>query len=807
MTELYSPQNQPQDEDLYPLALLMDELKHEDVSRRVTAMSRLPTISTALGPDRTRRELVPFLEDVAEDDEDEVLCVLADQLADFLPAVGGPDHVSVLIPCLEALAAMEEPMVRDASIRAINNITSQLNAEKIETIIVPVIERLASAGWFSSRVAATALVEPCIKKVSSQVISHLLSICLELTQYEAPMVRRAVAKHLPEIVDALPDISSQDKVFQMFESQATDEQDSVRLLAVDALISISESLKRNASKQYISELMVFATTLIGDKSWRVRYMAADRFSKLAIVLKTEDNEMKEKLVPALIGLMRDPEAEVRTAIAKQLSKFLILIHPVGSISTPVNTTALDGGIPPASADTAETANDEDEVLNMIIPHVSDLSKDISEHVRASLATEIPNLSPIFGKPLTLQYLLPIFLEMLKDEFPDVRLNIISNLPEINHVIGIDILSESLLPAITELSQDKQWRIRQAIIRHIPVIASQLGPDFFEKELAEICMNWLWDSVYTIREEAIKNLAELVKVFGAKWGLKEIIEPVINAGHNPNFIYRVTGLRAVRKLATALTTTTAATNIINNKTNNNNDKHNNNKTNGKQVEDKIPINREIEKQNDNVDDLKLRLDIIKNTILPFINKVLDDQVPNIKFNVAKSYVDISRILLEIGKQLTLLNIKPEPIQTGNSILSYSNNKLPTPETFLEESSQFIRTSIYQNLQRLELDKDFDVKYFSSKSIKEIEKLFKNFGIDNIELPIRNSLIGLQTFGDDDLLNPNNNNNNNNINNNTINNNNGNDNNDNKSKTGLNVGSATSDVEMDINEIDEPQNIGS
>ena len=36
--------------DLYPLALLMDELKHDDIANRVEAMKKLDTIALALGP-------------------------------------------------------------------------------------------------------------------------------------------------------------------------------------------------------------------------------------------------------------------------------------------------------------------------------------------------------------------------------------------------------------------------------------------------------------------------------------------------------------------------------------------------------------------------------------------------------------------------------------------------------------------------------------------------------------------------------------------------------------------------------------
>ena len=48
-------------DDLYPIAVLIDELKNSDTEIRTKAVKRLDTIAQKLGPDRTREELVPFL--------------------------------------------------------------------------------------------------------------------------------------------------------------------------------------------------------------------------------------------------------------------------------------------------------------------------------------------------------------------------------------------------------------------------------------------------------------------------------------------------------------------------------------------------------------------------------------------------------------------------------------------------------------------------------------------------------------------------------------------------------------------------
>lgn len=50
------------EDGLYPIAVLIEELKHEDVQLRLNAIRRLSTIALALGVDRAREELIPFLD-------------------------------------------------------------------------------------------------------------------------------------------------------------------------------------------------------------------------------------------------------------------------------------------------------------------------------------------------------------------------------------------------------------------------------------------------------------------------------------------------------------------------------------------------------------------------------------------------------------------------------------------------------------------------------------------------------------------------------------------------------------------------
>jgi len=62
----------------------------------LNSIKKLSTIALALGVERTRVELIPFLTETIYD-EDEVLLALAEQLGNFTSYVGGSDFAYTLL--------------------------------------------------------------------------------------------------------------------------------------------------------------------------------------------------------------------------------------------------------------------------------------------------------------------------------------------------------------------------------------------------------------------------------------------------------------------------------------------------------------------------------------------------------------------------------------------------------------------------------------------------------------------------------------------------------------------------------------
>lgn len=195
----------------------------------------------------------------------------------------------------------------------------------------------------------------------------------------------------------------------MFVQLAQDDQDSVRLLAVEACVSIAQLLQQEDVEQLVMPTLRQCVT---DSSWRVRYMVADKFCDLQKAVGPDIT--RTDLVTAFQSLLKDTEAEVRSAAASKVKEFCANLDKTNQVQI---------------------------IMTSILPYVKELVSDPNQHVKSALASVIMGLSPILGVYNTVEHLLPLFLIQLKDECPDVRLNIISNLDCVNDVIGIQQLSQ------------------------------------------------------------------------------------------------------------------------------------------------------------------------------------------------------------------------------------------------------------------------------------------------------------------------------------------------------------------------------
>jgi serine/threonine-protein phosphatase 2A regulatory subunit A len=512
------------DIDLYQIALLIDQLKHDDLQLRVNASNSLTQIATALGPERTRNELIPFLEDTT-DDEDEVLLVIAEKLGELRNCIGGVEHAHCLLPPLRLLATVEEVSVRQATVKSLDAIVDTMSNDMLTRYYMPFVLELAGQDWFTARISAVGLFARPYSRLPEASRRHWRSVFLRLCVDESPIVRRNALTHMGAMAQVVQPAEVLEEFMGVFSSQATDQQDSVRIQIIPNCAALAPYISMEQQKALIVPVVL---NIGADKSWRVRWTLANELPNICNTLGRQLTG--DHLAVTFETLLNDSEAEVRCACAANISKVCTVLN-------------------------------KDRIISKVLPITQRLVTDSSEGARAALASVINELATILGREDTVAHLLPMLLLLLRDEASDVRLSVISNLASINKVVGVDLLSQSLLPAIVDLSEDPKWRVRLAIIEHVPMLAEQLGKDFFTDRLANLCMVWLGDDVWTVRRAAAENLKKLVKVFGGGWSVDSMMPRIDRLHVHTNYLHRMTSLYAIQALITCLSVPQIELNLL------------------------------------------------------------------------------------------------------------------------------------------------------------------------------------------------------------------------------------------------------
>lgn len=539
----------------------IEMLRGDDVSERVSAATRLEAIAAALGEERTREELLPFLTD-GVDDEDEVLLAMATSLGKLVKHVGGSSYAHVLLSPLELLLTVEETSVREAARRSAQAVADSLPSNAFQGDYAEMVSRLSTKEWFTARISSAALIASAYPKFTTEQQRKLLTNFAKLCKDDTPMVRRVAAQHLGPMARNVVTVTGRSTLAQngvvtallipLYEDLASNDQpDSVRLQTTENCVVFGQVLNTLAMEgplledeiSLIRRILPLIMATIDDRSWRVRWTAAAKFADVISAYDSLPGAI-ESLLPAYEKLLQDPEAEVRTAATFNLAHVAKC-----KAGVPVPT----GGRPPQEGDIqGDTASGPTiSVAERLVKRVTNLTEDDSEHVRAALAMVATELAPILGKDATITHLVPPVLLLLRDAASEVRLNLISSLSALNEVIGVDLLSQSLLPAILDLAQDGKWRIRLAIIQQIPFLAKQLGKDFFTEKLTSLCVGWLGDDIASIRQSAAANLKALAALFGTDWAIDYLIPSIVEIRQHRSYLRRLTALQACSMMATVV----------------------------------------------------------------------------------------------------------------------------------------------------------------------------------------------------------------------------------------------------------------
>lgn len=486
---------------------MIENLRSEDPELRLSSMRGIHLIASTLGPERTRDELLLYLTDYL-DDNDEVLRVFANAMGTMLQEVGGVAHVASLLAPLEILASLDEITVRDEAVASLQIIgetifrsaaagaaaaaaTTRAQAEFAE-----VLDRMAK-GTPQCRSSACYLVAT-VHTAGTKV--RLTEMFKRLCSDEEIMVRRAACVAMGKslapalgpkgCLDLVPSLSAFSK----------DGSDGVRLQTVTTAAAMLKILPETQH----GPVLVCVKALASDSSWRVRYMEADCLGALASAMST--NDVAKYAVPVFQSLCQDAEPEIRASAVFNMAQVLAVCRD----SAKKQAVLLTG---------------------------TRLVSDGNSHVRMSLASAVLKSVAHVPKDMWGSTIVTACTALLHDSEADVRLALVSGFSSMGNTPEAKELAPRLIPVVISLANDPKWRLREVVVAQVPYIITSLGKNA-EEEVVNVCVERLSDRVATIRDAAAQSCCKLVAENGCPWAAKSLFPRLDALAKDGNYLHRV-----------------------------------------------------------------------------------------------------------------------------------------------------------------------------------------------------------------------------------------------------------------------------
>ncbi|OAF68390.1 hypothetical protein A3Q56_03825 [Intoshia linei] len=505
------------DNELYPINVLADELTSDDMQIKIQSINNLETIALALGTQKTRDELIPFLLE-NNGGEDELLIAIAEKLGNFNACLGGDEYAHCIIPIFESLGTVEETLVRDVTIKSYKKILSTFSQHQIEEYAVPSLKRLIAGEWFTARVSAANLFHSIYERLKENFRGELRISYRTLCSDETPMVRRCAASNFIFFLNHIDGATFRSDLLSSYNSLIKDEEETVRENATTCLASIIKICCNSGSMNVLIEITKFA---FEGKDWGVRIMGARDI--ISIQRAFGKTVKPSHMIKFMESCLKDEESGIRSLAIQSLSDFCEYLP-------------------------------EDEQIDIIIetflPIMNQLCLEQSNNVRSSLSISIAGISKILKKELAIKHILPIWLALLHNDSSDIRFSILEEMMKMANTIGYDEISQRIVPMIEEICADPKWRVRHSFLKCIKILSEHMGTNFFNEYMANPFLEtYLNDSVLTIRNTAAELLSDLVKPFGVVWAQENIIPVMVQQLNNStNYLRRLTLLYALRLMA-------------------------------------------------------------------------------------------------------------------------------------------------------------------------------------------------------------------------------------------------------------------
>ena len=466
----------------------ISDIRDGDRVSRHVALKKLCVIAKALGPDRTRKELIPYTMEVTNHTPKD-LRTIAKRFGNFVDLIGGYQHSSILLEALRQLCENEDALIREPATHSVIIIGKNIPTKEYQPI-TQFAKDACEDPWYPMKCTGAEMCCALYDKFPDAVIAEINQELTALSLDQTVLVRRSLAKSLPLL------IMSGKKAAQLATKLVLE-------LAGDSSAAVSIELPKSIA-------------LIAQNAPEAALQASDKIYKSGIW------QAKSVLISELHNIFK----------GKPPKPFLKnVVNTAATDQVNVVRASIARQIPFIYESDCLSFDDFQQFVNSLI-------SDSESCVRLAVATALGKL-PHTKKG---NFDDTTIITLLNDEELDVRMEALSSVASSGKAIS------SASKNFTELIKFSNWRIKRNVADLLPKIAAIFDEKRFNSEIVPIIKSLLSDEASDARSKASTVLVDLVKRYGQKWE-KAILHPIIKELFNsPDYQLRKTAIESVAAIA-------------------------------------------------------------------------------------------------------------------------------------------------------------------------------------------------------------------------------------------------------------------
>lgn len=499
-------------DEISKMTLIIDQLKNENRNIRYFCINNLHTVAELLGPSRTEEELLPLILDyiINFEDNEEILSNLTSKLYELTNYISNKNNITSILRGLELLAGNDDENVRQNATDNLCKLIRMSDDKIIQNEVFPLMQRLIQND-IKSKISCCYLFPLVYQKLNCEnTKQELFQVFNEISREDSPSVRRAAAANIGELA-LVGDNNLLNSIINLHFNLLKDGVDIVKVHAIESTKTLLDQSDEEQKKTLISN---FISSINRDKSWRVKYAAAET---ICDVVKNFDFNFNElNFLPSIMLFLKDTEPEVRSSAIARIN---VLINHIS----------------------------KDKFVTNIFPILQEMINDSNHHVRSLLATSLLQICENLDENIFQNNMADLINKIIKDETLEVKNAAVAGFDKlITFIKNKSICEKNILPMMVEISKDSKWRIRFTLCEKLNVICDNLDLEIFKKNFLNLLTLFFMDHAYEIRKMTI----EIFNKFLEK-DLEEnkniIWEKIKTSLLSNNYILRIEGLKAIDAL--------------------------------------------------------------------------------------------------------------------------------------------------------------------------------------------------------------------------------------------------------------------